>query len=153
MFRKRPITSTTLLACTVVNTRCPVRADWMAICAVSGSRISDHDLVRIVAQDGAQPTREGESLLLVHGDLQYTVQLVLHRIFDGDDLVAAGLSLGDRRIQGGGLATAGGTGDEQHAVWQGAQAANFGDYSGVEAEHIQTQAAHLLSQRLLVEHA
>ncbi len=40
MFRKRPITSTTLLACTVVNTRWPVSADWMAICAVSSSRIS-----------------------------------------------------------------------------------------------------------------
>jgi hypothetical protein len=40
MFRKRPSTSTTLLAWTVVNTRWPVSADWMAICAVSGSRIS-----------------------------------------------------------------------------------------------------------------
>ncbi len=40
MFRKRPSTSTTLLACTVVNTRWPVSADWMAICAVSSSRIS-----------------------------------------------------------------------------------------------------------------
>src|SRR5437867_2853412 len=40
MFRKRPNTSTTLLAWTVVKTRCPVSADWMAICAVSSSRIS-----------------------------------------------------------------------------------------------------------------
>ena len=30
----------TLLAWTVVNTRWPVSADWIAICAVSGSRIS-----------------------------------------------------------------------------------------------------------------
>ena len=40
MFRKRPSTSTTLLAWTVVNTRCPVSAALMAICAVSVSRIS-----------------------------------------------------------------------------------------------------------------
>ena len=40
MLRKRPITSTTLLAWTVVKTRWPVRADWTAICAVSSSRIS-----------------------------------------------------------------------------------------------------------------
>ena len=37
---KRPITSNTLLACTVVKTRWPVSAAWMAICAVSASRIS-----------------------------------------------------------------------------------------------------------------
>ena len=34
------MTSNTLLACTVVNTKWPVNAAWMAICAVSGSRIS-----------------------------------------------------------------------------------------------------------------
>ena len=36
----RPMTSNTLLACTVVNTRWPVSADCTAIWAVSGSRIS-----------------------------------------------------------------------------------------------------------------
>ena len=40
MFRKRPSTSSTLLAWTVVNTRWPVSAALMAICAVSWSRIS-----------------------------------------------------------------------------------------------------------------
>ena len=40
MAMNRPMTSNTLLACTVVNTRWPVRADWTAICAVSGSRTS-----------------------------------------------------------------------------------------------------------------
>ena len=40
MCMKRPITSNTLLACTVVNTRWPVSADCTAIWAVSGSRIS-----------------------------------------------------------------------------------------------------------------
>src|SRR5574340_1139127 len=40
MWMKRPMTSNTLLACTVVNTRCPVSADCTAICAVSASRIS-----------------------------------------------------------------------------------------------------------------
>src|SRR5260370_548561 len=40
MFKKRPRTSRTLLACTGVNTRWPVSAELMAICAVSWSRIS-----------------------------------------------------------------------------------------------------------------
>ena len=34
------MTSNTLFAWTVVKTRCPVRADWTAIWAVSGSRTS-----------------------------------------------------------------------------------------------------------------
>src|SRR3972149_4395191 len=40
MWVKRPITSMMLLACTVVNTRCPLRAACTAISAVSASRIS-----------------------------------------------------------------------------------------------------------------
>jgi len=40
MLRKRPSTSMTLLAWTVVKTRWPVSADWMAMSAVSASRIS-----------------------------------------------------------------------------------------------------------------
>src|SRR5882724_4786764 len=40
MWVNRLTTSNTLFACTVVNTKCPVSADWMAICAVSESRIS-----------------------------------------------------------------------------------------------------------------
>src|SRR5574340_1269856 len=112
MWMKRPMTSNTLLACTVVNTRWPVSAACTAISAVSGSRISPtmilsgswrrmerrprakvrpffrsedqvasqrrlhrnlggfrvadlahHDLVRVVAQDGAQAPGEGEALL------------------------------------------------------------------------------------------
>ena len=40
MWMKRPMTSKTLLAWTVVKTRWPVRADCTAIWAVSGSRTS-----------------------------------------------------------------------------------------------------------------
>ena len=40
MLAKRPMTSNTLLACTLVNTWWPVSAACTAICAVSASRIS-----------------------------------------------------------------------------------------------------------------
>ena len=66
--------------------------------------LADHDLVRVVAQDGAQAAREGQALLLVDRDLQHAGQLVFDRILDGDDLVLAVVDLGDRGVQRGGLA-------------------------------------------------
>ena len=78
--------------------------------------LAHHDLVRVVAQDRAQAAREGEPLLLVHRDLQHAGQLVLDRVLDGDDLVLAAVHLGERGVERGGLAAAGGTGDEEHAV-------------------------------------
>src|SRR5688572_12566454 len=111
MCTKRPMTSNTLLACTVVKTRWPVRADCTAMLAVWVADLADHDLVRVVAQDGAQPAREGEALLLVHRDLQHAGELVLDRVLDGDDLVLPAVDLADRGVQRSGLAAAGGAGD------------------------------------------
>ena len=58
-----------------------------------------HDLVGVVAQDGTQPARKGQSLFFVHGNLRDALELVFDRIFDGDDLVLIGLDLVDRGIQ------------------------------------------------------
>ena len=61
MLIKRPMTSVTLLACTVVNTRWPVSADWMAICAVSWSRISPTMILSgSWRKNRTQSAREGE---------------------------------------------------------------------------------------------
>src|SRR5215469_3016888 len=116
-------------------------------------RIADlphHDLVRIVPQDRAQPAGKSEALFLVDGYLQHARQLVLDRVFDGDDLVAPGLRLGDGRVERRSLAAAGGSGDQQHAVGQRAQPAQLFDDVTLEAQHVQPQAAHL-GERLLVE--
>ena len=48
---------------------------------------ADHDLVGIVAQDGAETAGEGESFFVVDRDLGDAFELVLDRILDGDDLV------------------------------------------------------------------
>ena len=148
------MTSTTLLACTVVNTRWPVSADWMAICAVS--RVADlahHDLVRVVAQDGAQAAREGQAFLLVDRNLRDAANLVFDRVLDGDDLVLVGLDLGQRGVQRGGLAAAGRAGDQHHAVRLGDVAAEAAQVVVVEAHHVQRELVELLAHRLLVEHA
>ena len=78
--------------------------------------LADEDLVRVVAQDGAQAAREGEPLLLVDGNLRDAADLVLDRVFDGDDLVLFGLNLVERGVERGGFAGAGGPGDQHHAV-------------------------------------
>ena len=57
----------------------------------------------IMAQDGAQAAGEGESLFLVHRNLRDAANLVLHRVFDGDDLVLVALDLIQRGIKSRGL--------------------------------------------------
>jgi len=62
-----------------------------------------------VAQDGAQAAREGQTFLFVYGNLGDASQLIFDRVFDGDDLVFVGLDFVYRRIEGRGLARAGGS--------------------------------------------
>ena len=78
--------------------------------------LADHDLVRVVAQDGTQPAGEGQAFFLVDRDLHDAFHLVLDRVLDGDDLVGRVLDLVQGGVQGGGLAAAGGAGDQEHAV-------------------------------------
>jgi hypothetical protein len=115
--------------------------------------LADHDLVRVVAQDGAQAAGKIQPLLLIHRDLQHAGQLVLHRVFDGDDLVLAGVGLGQQRVQAGGLARAGGAGDQQHAVGLGGHVPEAGAGGGVEAQGVEGQAGQLAGQVFLVEDA
>ena len=77
---------------------------------------ADENLVGIVTQNGAQAAGEGEALFLVDGNLRDAANLVLDRIFDGDDLVFVALDLVERGVERRGLAGAGGAGDQHHAV-------------------------------------
>ena len=68
---------------------------------LGGFRITyfaDHDLVRIVAKDGAQSARKRQSLLLVHRNLDDSAKQILYRIFDGYDLFFSGMNFRQRRI-------------------------------------------------------
>ena len=80
------------------------------------AHLTDHDDVGVLAQDGAQGAGKAQADLLVHLDLVDAFELVLHRLFHGDDLVGAGIQLGQRGVQRGGFARPGGAGDEQNAV-------------------------------------
>src|SRR5882724_1495662 len=56
------------------------------LCSLRIANLTHHDLVRIVAQNGAQAAREGQPLLLIDRNLQYAGQLVFDGIFDRHDL-------------------------------------------------------------------
>ncbi|MNZ31527.1 hypothetical protein D3C78_488280 [compost metagenome] len=114
--------------------------------------LADHDLVRVVTQDRAQAAGEGQALLLVDRDLQHAGELVFHRVFDGDDLVHAVVDLGDHGVQRGGLAAAGGAGDQDHAVGLGGQAAQGTQGFIGKAQGLQLHAADSVGQVLFVEH-
>src|SRR6202000_2451573 len=114
---------------------------------------ADEDLVRVVAEDAAQAAREGEALLLVDRDLRDAANLVLDRIFDGDDLVLFGLDLVERGVEGGGFARAGGAGDEHHAVGLLDVAAEAAEILFGETDDVEREVVELLGHRLLVEHA
>src|SRR5947209_11558164 len=115
--------------------------------------LAHHDLVGVVPQDGAQPARDGEPLLLVDRDLQHAGELVFHRILDRDDLVLAVVDFRDGGVERGGLAAAGGPGDEQHSVGFVRQAPQRPDVVCLEPETVQGELLlGALVERLLVEH-
>src|SRR5262249_1105852 len=114
---------------------------------------ADHDFVWVVAQDGAQAAREGQALLLVHGNLRDTAKLILDGIFDGDDLVFVSLDFVDGRVKRGGLTGASGTGDQDHAVRLANVAAETAHLFLGKANNVKRKALEFLGKRFFVEDA
>ncbi|MFN7951814.1 MAG: hypothetical protein U0610_08795 [bacterium] len=68
------------------ESRWPVSPAWMAICAVSRSRIAHHDHVGVLAQDRPQAAGEREVVGLVYARLREEIEVELDWILDRDDL-------------------------------------------------------------------
>src|SRR3984957_15522119 len=77
---------------------------------------ADHHDVGILTQDRAQAAREGHFDFRVHLRLADAVDVVLDRIFDRHDVVAAIVEAQQRRVQRRAFAGTGRTGDEQYSV-------------------------------------
>src|ERR1041385_1504944 len=106
-----------------------------------------------MAQNGAQSAGEGEPLFLVHRNLRDAVDLVFHWIFNGDDLVFVGLDLIQGRVERGGLAAAGGAGDQHHAVGFQNVAAELAQIFFIKADNVEHQVLELLAHRFFIQHA
>src|SRR6476646_4730223 len=117
------------------------------------ANFSHHDLVGIVAQNGAQPAGEGQPFFFIDRDLRDAADLVLDRIFDSDDLVFVGLDLVDGGVERGGLAAARRPGDQHHAVGLSNVAPEALEVVVAETHHVEHQRAELLAHGLFVQHA
>ncbi len=111
-----------------------------------------HDLVGIVAQDGPQAAREGQPLLFVHRNLRDALDLILHRIFDGDDFVFVVLDFAQGGIERGGLARTRGSGHQHHAVGLFDIAPELDQVGIAETDYVERKLRELLAHGLFIEH-
>ncbi len=76
----------------------------------------DHQHIRILPEGRAQALVEPDADLRLHADLIDARNLVLHRIFDGDDVDFRPVDLVEDGIQRGGLARARRSGDQEESL-------------------------------------
>jgi hypothetical protein len=114
---------------------------------------ADEDLVGVMAEDGTQAAGEGEAFFLVDGNLGDAANLVLDRVFDGDDLVFVAFDFVEGGVESGGFSGAGGAGDEHHPVGLANVAAEAAEIVFRETDDVESEMTELLAHRLLVEHA
>ena len=80
------------------------------------AHFTDHDHVRIAAQNASQGVCECEVDLRFDGDLDDAVQLVFDGVLDRDDAPLLDIQAAEKRVKGSALAAAGRAGDENDAV-------------------------------------
>src|SRR5205814_291310 len=77
---------------------------------------ADENHVWVVAQNRAQAARERQPGLFRNLNLVHALELILHRVFDGDDLADGVVDLVERGVERGRFAAARRAGDENNAV-------------------------------------
>ena len=102
---------------------------------------TDHDDVRILAQDGAQGLGKGQLDLGIDLGLADARQFVLDRVFDGQHIGGGGVHCAQARVQRGGLARAGGAGDQHDAVGLAQQPLELVERLAAHAQRLQRELA------------
>src|ERR1700704_4943258 len=116
------------------------------------SNLAHHDLIRVVAKDGAQSAGKRQTLFLVHRNLRDAANLVFDGVLDRDDLVFVGLDLVNRGIESSRLSRARGAGDEHHAVRFADVSAKLPHILTRKTHHFKAEGRKLFRESLLVEH-
>ena len=112
------------------------------------AHLADHDDVGVLAQEGAQRVGEVEADVLVDLHLVDADQVVLDRILGGGDVGDDLVELGERRVEGGGLAAAGRAGDQHHA-----EGLVDGVLEVLQRQLLEAELGHVELQVRLVEQA
>ncbi|MNQ78045.1 hypothetical protein D3C85_929470 [compost metagenome] len=107
---------------------------------------TDHDHVRVLAQDGAQARREGHADLGIDLGLAHAVDGVFDRVLDRQDVAGGVVEQRQTGIEAGRLARAGRAGDEDDAVGLAQGAAEGVVGVRVHAQLVQRQAGLILVQ-------
>ena len=108
---------TAVFVCSVDSTRWPVKRRLHGdLRGLEVADFADHDDVRVLAQDRAQPARERHLDARVDLRLADAVDVVLDRVLDRHDVARAVVDAIERGVQRRRLAGAGRAGDEQDAV-------------------------------------
>src|SRR5665213_132473 len=114
---------------------------------------SHHDLVRIVTQDGAQPSGKGQSLFFVDRNLRDPSDLIFHWVFNGYNFVFIGFYFVDGGIQCGCFARSCRPGDQYHSVRLANIPPEFAHFLARESHYIQAEVLKFLGECFLVQDA
>ena len=117
------------------------------------ANFADHDLVRVVPQDGPQTAGKSEAFFFVDGNLCDAANLIFDGVFNGDELVVVALDFVDGRVQSGGLAGTRRARNQDHAVRLVNVAPETVEFLGRKADHVQSQVGKFLGKCFFVEHA
>ena len=96
--------------------------------------LADEDDVGVLAEEGTEGGGEGAADFVVDLDLVDALEVVLDGVLGGHDVDVGGVDGMDGGVEGGGLAGAGGAGDEDHAVGGADGLLEVLEGVGVEAE-------------------
>ena len=80
------------------------------------AHFTDHDDIRVAAQDAAERGGEGEVDLGLHSDLDDTIEFVFHRVLDRHDATLFHIKAAEEGVERGAFAATSGAGDEDDAV-------------------------------------
>src|SRR5262249_21625838 len=95
--------------------------------------------------------RKGQPLLLIHRNLGDAVQLILDRIFNGDDFVFFVSNFVERCVQRRRFTRSGRTRHEHHAVWFSDVATKLSQVVRIEPDDIEVEILERLVDLFFVE--
>lgn len=79
--------------------------------------LTDHDHVRILTEDGAEPRRIGVIRFIIDFTLYDSGELILDRILESDNLFLGSIECLEHRIEGRRLSAPGWSGHEDHTAF------------------------------------
>src|SRR5262249_41898026 len=111
------------------------------------ANFTDEHHVRVVTQDGTQPACKGHAGLFIHLDLVDPLELIFHRVLDGDDLADLVVDRVQGAVKSGGLAAARRPGYQRNSVGHFQHALENLPFACGHADAVQPDHARILPEQ------